>query len=131
MAKVLGNSGIVKADTYAIAEVTKFDITITPVIVSDVAIGDTWSESAAGTKSWSGTIECFYDVTDTNGQQSLAAGDEVDLLLYPEGIVVGKTVFTGSAIIGAVTKSVTKDSYVTVTFPFTGNGAVTETAYSE
>lgn len=130
MAKVLGNSGIVKADTYTIAEVTKFDVTITPVIVSDVAIGDTWSESAAGTKSWSGTIECFYDVTDTNGQQSIAAGDSVDLLLYPEGVVEGKTVFTGSAIIGPVTKSVTKDAYVTATFPFVGNGAVTETAYS-
>lgn len=120
MAKTMGNSGVVKQGAYEVAEVTKFDLTETPVIVSDVAVGDTWATSTAGTKSWSGSIECFYDVTDTTGQNALIAGNSVYLRLYPEGNELGKQFFYNSAIIGAVTKSVTKDTYVTATFPVTG-----------
>lgn len=120
MAKVKGNDGVVMQGAYEVAEVTKFDITESPVIVSDIAIGDTWTTSTAGTKNWSGSVECFYDVTDTTGQNILIAGNSVNLRLFPEGNELGKKYYFNSAILGAVNKSVSKDVYITATFPVTG-----------
>jgi len=120
MAKLMGSDGIVKQGAYTVAEVTSFNLTETPVIVSDVAIGDEWAESAAGSISWSGSIECFYDETDTTGQNVLIAGNSVNLRLYPEGDELGKRFYFNSAVIGAVTKSPSKDAYITASFPVTG-----------
>jgi len=128
MAKVLGNSGIVKSDTVTVAEVTKFDITINPVIMTDAAIGDTWGVSTAGSKSWSGSLECFYDSTDTTGQGAMDTGDTVALLLYPEGATVGNQEFVGNAVINSVAVSNAKDAYITTTITFTGDGALTYVA---
>ena len=130
MAKVTGNSGAVKIGAAVVAEITKFDVTITPVIIQDVAIGDTWAAANAGSKSWSGSIECFFDITDTDGQNVLLPGNTVALLLYPEGQVVGKWQYSGNVIIGAVTVSTVVDTHITTSFAFTGKGSMTAAAYA-
>jgi len=119
MAKTLGNAGIVNNGS-VVAEVTKFDITSTAAVVSDIAIGDTWSESTAGTKTWSGSVECFYKFSDA-GQVAFDPGSSVTLTLT----AITGTTFSGTAIIGAKSVSTTKDAYVTASFNFVGNGTLT------
>lgn len=131
MAKTMGNDGAVLVGTATIAEITKFTVSESAVVASDVACGDDWIESASGSKKWSGSFEFFYDFTDTTGQGILNAGDEVTLKLYPEGATEGKQEITGSAIIESVTLAdVSVDAYMTGSASFTGNGAMTKVAKS-
>lgn len=128
--KVKGNSGSVLVSTNAVAEVTSFEFTVTPVIMQGVAQGDTWAEADAGSKSWAGTIEAYYDASDTTGQGALTAGSSVALKLYPEGNTAGKKEYSGTAIIGAVPIRTPVDDWITITFPFTGDGALAESTVS-
>ena len=128
MSKVMGNDGSVLVGSDVLAEVSKFTVNESAVVASDVACGDTWAESASGSKKWSGSIECFYEFGDT-AQVALTPGAGVTLKLYPEEAVAPNQEITGSVIIENVTLAdVTKDAFITCSFSFIGNGAMTKVA---
>ena len=76
-----------------------------------------------GVKGWSGSVECYYDPADTV-QSGLEVGDVVALNLYPGGDGAGARYFSGNAVVSAVPLSGAKDGWVSVTFNFTGKGAL-------
>ena len=127
MATHHGKAGVVKVGSNTVAEVTEFSVEEGVDIADDTVMGDTSKTHLIGIKEWSGSLTCFWDETDTNGQQALTVGASVTLNLHPEGTGAGATYKTGTATIARVTLSVAKEGIVTRAFQFTGNGALTET----
>jgi hypothetical protein len=125
MATRKGKEGIVKVGTTVVGEVKSFELEVTANEVDTSVLGTDWTKTASTQKSWSGTMEMFYDPTDT-GQQGVDVGELVTLSLYYEGSTTGLKFDTGEALITSVSKSQSFDGMVNQTVAFTGNGALTE-----
>ena len=126
MATFSGNDGVVKIGANALAEVKSFTLTETIETVEDTSMGDASRTHKTGLKSWSGSLECHFDDTDT-AQGSLVAGASVTVNLQPEGDTTGDFLLTGTATITEVTHTNTIDNIVERTFSFVGNGDLTQT----
>jgi hypothetical protein len=127
MATHHGNGGVVRVGANSVAEVQQWSLTERVDIAEDHSMGDAWKTHLTGVKSWDGSVQCWFDETDTNGQQALTVGASVTLNLYPEGTGSGATYKTGTITITEITLDDAKDGIVTRAFNFVGNGALTET----
>mgnify|MGYP001319850460 CR=1 FL=1 len=126
MANHKGSEGTVKIGTDVIAEVRNWSIDESAETIDDTVLGDTAKTKKAGLTEWSGSLECFWDETDANGQGAMTIGAEVTLNLYPEGDTSGDTYFSGSAIITAIGAKGSHDGMVEASFGCEGNGALTK-----
>ena len=127
MATQVGTSGVVKIGANSVAEVTGFTIDETNDTVEDTSLTDTAKSYKTLRKDATGTVECHYDPSDTNGQVALAVGSEVTLDLYPEGDTVGDTYYTGTAIVTGVSQAVTLDGVTSRTINVQFSGGVSTT----
>ena len=125
MATHTGSSGTVKVGANAIAELRSWSLDQSQDTVETTKLGDTVKTYSATQSSSSGTMDCFWDETDTNGQVACTIGATVTLNLYPEGATSGDTYYTGSAIITSVGVSQTHDGIVERSIGFQVTGAVT------
>ena len=128
MATHWGNEGQVKLGSNAVAEIIEFEFTETVEPIEDTAMGDIYRThiASSGIKSWSGTVTCHWDETDTNGQEAMTVGASVTLNLYPEGSTTGDKYWSGTATITEMGVAVKHDGETTKrTFSFMGNGALT------
>ena len=112
MATHTGSAGTVKVGANAIAELRSWSLDQSQDTVETTALGDTVKTYSATQSSSSGTMDCFWDETDTNGQVACTIGATVTLNLYPEGATSGDTYYTGSAIITSVGVAQTHDGIV-------------------
>jgi len=126
MATHAGSEGKVFVGSSQVAEVKSWSLEITSDTVDASIIGTEWRKNQATIKSWSGSLDGFWDETDTTGQGELTAGATVTLNLYPEGDDTGATYWSGDAIVTSISYSASFDGLVEVTFSFTGNGALSE-----
>ena len=127
MATHKGSEGTVKSGANAIAEIRSYTITETADVLEDTSMGDASRTYLASLKSFSGSIECFWDETDTNGQLTLDVGATVTINVYPEGSTSGDTYYTGSVIITEKSITASFDGMVEASFSFQGTGALSET----
>jgi hypothetical protein len=128
MANHHGSEGVVKSGTNALAEVTSFEITETAEFAEDTTLGDTQkTRNTTAVKDWNGSLECFWDETDTNGQVTLTCGANVTLKLAPEGYSQNDTYLSGTALITERTISSARGGIVTARISFVGTGALTTT----
>lgn len=127
MATRKGSEGTVKSGANAIAEIRSYIITETADVLEDTSMGDTSRTYLASLKTFTGSIECFWDETDTNGQMSLDPGASVTINIYPEGSTSGDTYYTGSVIITEKSITASFDGMVEASFSFQGTGALSET----
>ena len=125
MATHSGSQGTVKVGSNAVAELKSWSLDQTQDTVETTKLGDTVKTYTATQSSSSGTMDCFWDETDTNGQVACSIGATVTLNLYPEGATSGDTYYTGSAIITSVGVSQTHDGIVERSIGFQVTGAVT------
>jgi len=125
MATHTGSQGTVKVGSNAVAELKSWSLDQTQDTVETTKLGDTVKTYSVTQSSSSGTMDCFWDETDTNGQVACSIGATVTLNLYPEGATSGDTYYTGSAIITSVGVSQTHDGIVERTIGFQVSGAVT------
>ena len=125
MATHKGSEGTVKVGANAIAEVRSFSISETGDTVEDTTMGDAARTYKPSLTSWSGSVEVYWDETDTNGQIALAVGSEVTLNVYPEGAGSGASFLTGSAIVTGRTINSSFDGMVEASLSVQGNGALT------
>jgi len=125
MATHKGSEGVVKVGSNTVAEVRDWSITITSDTVEDTTMGDSARTYKPSLTSASGSISCYWDETDTTGQNAMTAGAEVTLNLYPEGDTSGDHYYTASVIITEEGASASFDGMVERTFSFSANGAVT------
>ena len=125
MATHTGSAGTVKVGSNAVAELKSWTLDQSQDTVETTKLGDTVKTYSATQSSSSGTMDCFWDETDRNGQVALAIGTTATLNLYPEGATSGDTFYSGSAIITSVGVSQSHDGIVERSFGFQITGAVT------
>lgn len=125
MATHTGSEGTVKVGANAIAEIRSYSVEETADTVEDTAMGDSYRTHKTTLKAWSGTVDVFWDETDTNGQVALTVGSEVTANFYPEGSSTGDTYLTGTAIVTGKTVSASFDGMVESTITLQGTGTLT------
>lgn len=124
MATHTGSEGTVHVGTDAIAEIRSFSLEATSEVIEDTSMGDTDRTFKAGLKSFTGSVEVFWDETDT-AQIALDVGAEVTLKVYPEGATTGDKYYSGSAIVTGRTVTSSFDGMVEAAITVQGNGALT------
>ena len=125
MATHTGSAGTVKVGSNAIAELRSWSLDQSQDTVETTKLGDTVKTYSVTQSSSSGTMDCFWDETDTTGQVALTIGATATLNLYPEGATSGDTYYSLSAIVTSVGVSQTHDGIVERSIGFQGTGAVT------
>lgn len=125
MATHTGSEGTVHVGANAIAEIRSYSLEETSDTVEDTTMGDTYRTRKATLKMWSGSVDVFWDETDTNGQVALVVGSEVTVNFYPEGNASGDNYYTGSAIVTGRTINASFDGMVEASLTLEGNGALT------
>ena len=125
MAVHKGSEGVVKVGSDTVAEVTGFSFDETSDTIESTALSNTARSYVADYVTFSGTVDCMWDETDTSGQGAMTVGSTVTLNLYPEGSGSGATYYTGSAIITSISRANAMGSIVTASFSFQGANALT------
>ena len=124
MATHTGSEGTVKVGANTVAEIRSFSIATTADTAESTTMGDSWRSFSTTLKGWSGSLDCFWDETDTTGQGALAEGATVTLNVYPEGATTGDKYYTGSAIVTGVTINSSFDGLVESSITFQGDGSL-------
>ena len=127
MATHAGSEGTVKVGSDAIAEIRSFSIEETADTLEDTSMGDGARTYKPSLTSFSGSVDVFWDETDSTGQGALTIGAEVTLNLYPEGDTAGDTYLSGAAIVTGRSVSSSFDGLVEMSISVQGNGALTQT----
>ncbi len=125
MATHAGSEGTVKVGSDAIAEIRSFSLEETADTLEDTTMGDTARTYKSSLTTFTGSVDVFWDETDTSGQGALTIGASVTLNVYPEGDTAGDTYYSGSAIVTGVTRSSSFDGLVEASITVQGSGALT------
>jgi len=130
MATFTGKAGVVQTGSNALAEVRSYSITQTGDTTESTAMGDSAKTFEATLTEFSGSVDVFFDDTDTSGQVSLTIGSSFTLNLAPEGTASGAYKLSGTAIVTDITRTAAHDGLVEMTIAFQGTGALTIGTYS-
>ena len=125
MATHKGSEGTIKVGSNAVAEIRSYSLEESSDTLEDTAMGDSARTYKPSLTSFSGSLDVFWDETDTSGQGALTIGSEVTLNVYPEGADSGDTYYAGSAIVTGVSRSASFDGLVEASISVQGNGVLT------
>jgi predicted secreted protein len=128
MTTFTGQAGTLRNSTNAIAEVRNFEISVSADTVEDTVMTDTWKTNKAMQKSWTASVECYFD-TSNAAQNGFSVGTTVAFQGYPSSAAatVGNASFTGSAIVTGRTIKSSHDGLVELSLTLIGDGALVET----
>lgn len=126
MATFKGNEGTVLSGSNAVAEIRSFSVSETSDVIEDTVMGDQSKSYVSSFKDATATVECYFDDTDTNGQNTFLVGDVVSISLQMEGNTSGDHKLSGSAIITGRDISVAADGMVEASFSMQITGGLTE-----
>ena len=126
MATHTGSEGTVRVGLNAIAEIRSYSLEETSDTVEDTSMGDAYRTFKTTLKGWSGSVDVFWDETDTNGQVSMIVGAEVAVNFFPEGATPAQSekYYSGTAIITGKTVTGSFDGMVESTITLQGTGAL-------
>jgi predicted secreted protein len=127
MATHAGSEGIVKVGANTVAEVRSYSIEESADTLENTSMGASARTYLSSLTTWSGSVDVFWDETDTTGQGALTVGSSITLNVYPEGEASGDTYYTGSCIVTGVSKSGSFDGMVEASISVQGTGALTST----
>lgn len=131
MATHTGSEGTVKTSEKdgtpaAVGEIRSYTIESTAETIEDTTMGNADRTYKVGLKTFSGTLELFFDEADTE-QARLDVGTEIEFEVYPEGDAAASTYYAGEAIVTGRTITASFDGMVEMSITVQGNGALTET----
>lgn len=126
MATHTGSEGTLKVGANTIAEIRSYSLEETADTVEDTSMGDSYRSFKTTLKGWSGSVDVFWDETDTNGQVALVVGAQVTISVFPEGAVSTDKYYTGTATVTGKTITGSFDGMVESTITLQGTGALTE-----
>jgi hypothetical protein len=131
MATYKGSGGVLRIGTTTLAELKSWTIDTTQETIDDTSMGDAWRTHIPGLLSWSGSGECHWDPTNTNGQTVLdLAGTTIGTAtatFFPVGTATTATQYSGVITVNSASRTASMDGLVEATFQFTGNGTLTRT----
>jgi len=127
MATHTGSEGTVRVGANAIAEIRSYSLEETADTAEDTSMGDAYRTFKTTLKAWTGSVDVFWDETDTNGQVALVVGAEVTANFFPEGASAGvsEKYYSGTAIVTGKTVTGSFDGMVESTITLQGTGALT------
>lgn len=129
MATHTGSEGTVRVGaTNSVLEIRSYSVEETADTVEDTSMGDSYRTFKTTLKGWSGSVDVFWDETDSTGQGALVPGAEVDIRFYPEGAVSTDVYYYGQAIVTGKTITGSFDGMVESTITVQGTGALTSAA---
>lgn len=128
MATHTGSEGTIKVGANIIAEIRSYSLEETADTVEDTSMGDSYRTFKTTLKGWSGSVDVFFDETDTLGQGGLVVGAQATINVFPEGATAGvsEKFFTGAAIVTGKTITGSFDGMVESTITLQGTGPLTE-----
>ena len=129
MATFTGKAGVVQTGSNALAEVRSYSISQTGETTESTSMGDSAKTFEATQTEFNGSIDLYFDDTDTSGQVSLTIGSSFTLNLAPEGSGSGAYKLSGSAIVTDKTITAAHDGLIEMTIGFQGTGALTIGTY--
>jgi len=127
MATLTGNGGTVKVGSDSIAEIRSFSVDETMDTIEDSAMGDSYRTFKTSLRSWNGSVDVFFDDTDTTGQGALVVGSEVALSFQVEGDESGDHLLSGNALVTGRTINSSFDGMVEASLTLQGTGELSET----
>jgi len=127
MATHKGSEGLIKVGSATVAEVKSYSLEESADTIETTKMGDAARTYLPSLTSFSGSIDCFWDETDTSGQVALAVGASVTLVFYPEGADSGDTYYSGTALVTGKTITGSFDGMVEASISVQGTGAITTT----
>jgi hypothetical protein len=122
-------NGVIKSGSTAVAEITGYSVEHMTDTVESTVIGDTARTYEATLKSFTMSIDAFWDPADS-GQDTLTVGSSISFSIYPEGETSGDTYYTGSGIITGRTISTSNGEMISASFSVQGDGDLTEATVS-
>ena len=137
MATYTGHSGVVSVGGNDVAEVKDFSIEVTANTVDATTLlganhaDEGWTRSRVVNRSWTVSINCFFDDTASNGQLDSVnqINQSVANMLANAGVAIsctaGGDTYSGDVHITSFSKSVTGDGLIEASFTATGHGALT------
>jgi hypothetical protein len=125
MANHRGSEGVVQVGTNAIAEIKGYSINETMNVIEDTALSDTAKTYQSGSTEWDGSVDCYWDETDTNGQVAMTIGSSITAKFYPEGSSTGDKYMHGTALITGISISSAVDGMIDASYTLKGTGALT------
>lgn len=126
MATHTGSEGTVHVgSSAAIAEIRSYNVNESADTIECTAMCNPARVYKSGLTSFDGTLDVFWDETDTNGQVALAIGASVDIKFYPEGAASGDTYYSGTAIVTSRSINASFDGMVEMSIGVQGTGALT------
>lgn len=126
MTTYTGQNGTVKDASNAVAEVRNFSVSQSADVLEDTVMGDSWKSNQASLKSWSASISCYMDHTDTTGQVAFALGATVTFKGYPSSDASGNLELDGAAIVTGREIQTSHDGMVELSLELVGSGALAE-----
>ena len=124
MAAHTGSEGLVQAGGNTIAQLTSWSLSASAEIIDATLLTSAAKVTKAGSKSYTGSVEMFWDETDT-AQTAVQEGAELTFLLLPEGNTGGDVSWSVSGIVDSLEFSAAVDGMVTASASFASNGALT------
>lgn len=125
MATFAGKDGIVKIGSNAIGEIRSYSIEQTMDTIEDSTMGDGDRTYIASLKSFSGSLDCYFDEADS-GQTDFQVGDTGTISVLMEGDTSGDHSLSGSILVTGRTITASFDGMVEASITFQGTGALTE-----
>jgi len=126
MANELGNNGAVYIGANAVGELADFSWDEGVSIVDNSALGDSADTHLAGSTNAKGSLNCFWDPTDTNGQEAMTIGASISILFQPQGNTTGDIKYSATATVESAGIAVTRNGVTTRAFGLVINGALTK-----
>jgi predicted secreted protein len=123
MATHTGSEGTIKVGSDTVGEIRSYSISETADTIEDTSMGDSFRTYKTGLKSFSGSVDVFWDETDA-GQTALSVGSSVTFNVYPEGATTGDKYFTGTALVTGLTVNGSSDGMVEASLTLQGTGAL-------
>ncbi len=125
MATLVGKDGVVKIGSNTIGEIRTYSLEQTMDVIEDSSIGDADRTYTSGLKTFSGSMDVYFDDTDT-GQLDVQVGDTGTISVQVEGDTTGDHQLSGSIIVTGRTITASFDGMVEASVSFQGTGALTE-----
>lgn len=126
MATTRGCEGTVRVGSNHVAEVKSFSFSESAEVIDTSTINASCNKSfQVGAVQVTGQVQCWWDATDTNGQEAMDVGATVALSLCPQGYSTGDIYYHGNAVITSREISAAVDGIVECSFSFQITGAWT------
>lgn len=93
-------------------------------------MGDSYRTFKTSLRSWNGSVDVFFDESDTAGQGALAVGSEVTTSFQVAGDEAGDHLLSGAALVTGRTINSSFDGMVEASLTLQGTGELTESTVS-